>query len=258
MSFFEKLTKIGVESIKDGVLGYDDHEDLKKKIAEKWEAYDGPQQEAIKKTKDRNFFFWWKFTLDESYDRCLPTAEQVEAALPDELKINGTNPYDKVMVEANICKTPIEYSVCYKFEHRVNEHFEEASKKRKREEGEGENKENKEEEEAEKPGPEHWGHVSPDTCERRVEQTPTAALNIMENALAGLGYNVENLDDSVALGAAWKRALENEINKEASKAFKQALVDVVAKHPEKAPAIQEKLEAAKAQGDARRADEASR
>lgn len=39
-------------------------------------------------------------------------------------------------------------------------------------------------------------HVSPDTCERRVEDTPTSALGILESALSGLGYSVESISDS--------------------------------------------------------------
>ncbi len=77
-----------------------------------------------------------------------------------------------------------------------------------------------------KPGPEHWGHVSSDSCERRVQETPKEALGILESALAGLGYSIESVSDSTTLGAAWKRALLNEADKEASKAFKKAIVDV--------------------------------
>ena len=161
MSFFEELTKIGVESVKDGVLGFDD--------------------------KDR-----------------------------------------------------------------VNKHFEEAGKKRPREEGEGEEEE---EEEAEKLGTEH---VSPDTCELSVEETPTEALGILESALADLGYSVENITDSASLSGAWKRALLNEMNKNASKALKKALIEVVRQHPDKAPAIMKKIAVAKATVAARRAAEASR
>lgn len=103
-----------------------------------------------------------------------------------------------------------------------------SSKKQKTETAQETNAEAEENGTAEKPGPEHWGHVSPDTCERRVEDTPKAALGILESALSGLGYSVERVSDSATLGALWKRALLNEANKEASNAFKQALRESIA------------------------------
>ena len=80
---------------------------------------------------------------------------------------------------------------------------------------------------ANKPGPEHWGHVSFDTCERRVQEIPKESLGVLESALAGLGYSIESVSDSATLGAAWKRALLNEVDKEASKAFRKAIIDAL-------------------------------
>tara|TARA_Y100000768_G_scaffold107564_1_gene78969 strand:- start:9175 stop:9891 length:717 start_codon:yes stop_codon:yes gene_type:complete len=213
MSFFKELEQIGVESVKNGTIGCNDHEKLKRKIHYEWTKYDGGRNKNKIKAAKRNFFFYWEFTLDQPYDRCMPTAEQVYEALPDELKFDKTD-RRKVTVEAEVDRTPIKYTVAHWYSDDVNKHFEAK---------ENENSEHA----AMLVGPEHWGHVSLDTCERRIKETPGEKLCILENALACLGYDLKTITTSAELGAAWKRALENEVEKKASKAFKQALVDVV-------------------------------
>ena len=88
-------------------------------------------------------------------------------------------------------------------------------------------------------------------CETLVGDTPTSAGGILESALAGLGYSVDP-DSGVTLGGAWKRALLNEANKEASKAFRQALIDVVKQCPDQTPFVMKHLREAKARVAARR------
>ena len=138
MSFIDELTELGAKVLKQGEIGYDDTENLKRKLKSKWEEYGGGKEQARKSCSEREFFLYWKFHLDESYDPCRPTVEQVREALPDELKdINKSNPYDKVQVTANIGRQPIEYTVCYNYESKVNTLVEkeeqEAKKKRERE-----------------------------------------------------------------------------------------------------------------------------
>ena len=82
------------------------------------------------------------------------------------------------------------------------------------------------------------------------EKVPTEGQAILESALAGLGYSV-GPDSGVTLGGAWKRALLNEANKETSKAFRQALIDVVKKCPDQTPFVMKHLRAAKARVAAR-------
>jgi hypothetical protein len=135
MSFFNELVQIGIESVKGGAIGFDDHEALKRKIKFAWEKHGGGRDQAKKKAAERNFFFYWQFTLDESYDRCMPTPEQVYEALPDELKFD--DPFHKVTVEADLVKSPIQYTVAHMFKEKVNKHFEEEAKKNKREREEG-------------------------------------------------------------------------------------------------------------------------
>ena len=135
MSFFDELVQIGIESVKAGNIGFDNHEELKRKIKFEWETHGGGRDQAKKKAAERDFFFIWRFTLDKSYDRCMPTAEQVEAALPDELKFD--DPWRKVVVEADLVTSPIEYSVAHMYKERVNKHFAEEAKKNKREREEG-------------------------------------------------------------------------------------------------------------------------
>ena len=123
-SFINELTELGAKVLKEGDIGYDDKEKLKKKIQRKWEDYGGGREEAIKKCHQREFIIYWKFTLDASYDPCRPTAEQVEEALPDQLKnINKSHPYDKVNVKADTVKQPIEYTVFYSYRQNVIEYL---------------------------------------------------------------------------------------------------------------------------------------
>ncbi len=140
MSFIDELTELGAKILKEGEIGYDDTEKLKKKLKSKWEEYGGGKEQARKKCTEREFFLYWKFTLDQSYDPCRPTVEQVREALPDELKnINKSNEYDTVNISANTARQPIEYTVCYNYESKVNNLVEkeekDAKKKREREEG---------------------------------------------------------------------------------------------------------------------------
>ena len=137
MSFIDELTELGAKVIKQGAIGYDDTENLKRKLKRKWEEYGGGKEQARKSCSEREFFLYWKFHLDESYDPCRPTAEQVREALPDELKnVNKSNSYDEVRVTANTSRQPIEYIVCYNYESEVNtlvEKQEQEAKEKKRE-----------------------------------------------------------------------------------------------------------------------------
>lgn len=134
MSFIDELTKIGVDSVKDGALGYDDMDQLKRKVKAKWEGYDGGREQAKKKSADQDFFLYWKFTLDSSLERCRPSVEQVKEALPDELKITDKlHGGDAVTVSVDEWQHPAVYSVTYSYETRVNKCLEEEGKKQKRE-----------------------------------------------------------------------------------------------------------------------------
>ena len=258
MSFFDDLVEIGLDTVKNGALGYDNPDELKRKIKSKWLGYGGQKEKSVKDCKGRFFFFYWRLNFEDSGDRCFPTAEQVEEALPDELKAYNS-PYDKIQVEVDKSKTPMDYVVYYNYRSRINGALEEEAKKRNRDEEDEKDEQKKqkgeEKQEEEDPTilrPYHWGYVSSETCEKSIEETPATCLMLLENALANLGYNVETVTDSPSLAAAWKRALLNEENNAANKALKKALADVVRTCPDKVPLMVDKDEEAKVAAAARR------
>ena len=229
-SFIDVLTELGAKVIKEGEIGYDDTEKLKKKIKDKWEKYDGGRNEALKKCSQRNFFLYWKFHLDESYDPCRPTAEQVEAALPDELKNINSNPYDKVKVKADTARQPIEYTVVYSYQTNVNDLVEkESAAKKKRAREEGEEGDDLPADDAKKA--KEAAFLAPATLRDKM---PLEGQPILESALAGLGYNVDP-EVRGSLSEGWKRALRNEFNHQAAVAFRAAMLMACEKCEQEAP-----------------------
>jgi hypothetical protein len=127
MSFFNELVELGVESVKPGTIGVDDHEALKRKIGYEWTKHNGGRDRAKKKASEGDFLFRWQFTLDEGYGRCLPTAAQVREALPDELKSDSLH-----VACCIIDGSPTHFTVSYTFKEHVNKHFEEEAEKKKK------------------------------------------------------------------------------------------------------------------------------
>ena len=230
-SFIDELTELGAKVIKEGEIGYDNTEELKRKIKRKWEDYGGGRDEARKKCSGREFILYWKFNFDNSHDPCRPTAEQVEAALPDELKhINKSNAYDKVTVKANVAKEPIEYTVVYSYRTKVNDLVEkESAAKKKRAREEGEEGDDLPADDAKKA--KEATFLAPATL---CDKLPAEGQAILENALAGLGYNVDP-EARGSLSDGWKRALKNEFNHQALVAFRAAMLTACEKCEQDAP-----------------------
>ena len=226
MSFFDELTQIGIKCVQTGTIGFDDHEKLKRKINYEWTKPSGGKERAKKSAFQRDFFFYWQFTLDASHDRCLPTANQVLEALPEELQFPKNNgSFKNVSVDADLLKTPIQYTVSYMYRDRVNKHF--------KEEAEAKKKKRRLEEDWDRVQAIYDDYAKDEAVvaeEAAAKRMRVESLKTIEGCIVMLralprGYKRWNDtgNDRAGLALVWEKALLEDITHEAHDAFESAI-----------------------------------
>lgn len=226
---------------------FEQFDTIKAHLQKVWDA-EKPKFDSAVENDEGNGTYRFFLDLSELGSIDKTQAEAVFQTLPAFEPISHWIDVKDAKDEANPQKFEVAIQFEYQRERAIKDVMNRRIEKRRREEKEAER-------EAEREAETKKARTEADTdlnmCETLVGDTPTSAGGILESALAGLGYGVDP-DSGVTLGGAWKRALLNEANKEASKAFRQALLDVVKQCPDQTPFVMKHLRAAKARVAERR------